>query len=211
MSAPQGPAAATLTRSTVDVSGLPTVTFGPRSMLWWGTLGFMAIEGSTLFIGLACYFYLWRNEATWPPEHTLRPGLVWPTITLAVMLASLVPAALADRAARRLDLPALRRWFVGLTLFGVAFLFLRWQDILALNCRWDTNAYGSVAWLVTGLHASLLYLNAFETAFITVLLFSRRFEEKHFSDASESCFYWYFMVGAWVPLYATVYLTPYVT
>jgi cytochrome c oxidase subunit III len=200
-----------LSRSSVDVSGLPTTTFGPRSLLWWGTLGFMAIEGTTLFVMVASYFYLWRNEATWPPEHTVRPSLLWPTLALAVMLASLVPAWLADRAARRLDLAALRRWFVVLALCGVAFLFLRWQDFLALNCRWDTNAYGSVAWITVGLHATLLYLNAFETAFLAWLLFSSRFEEKHYSDATDSCFYWYFMVGVWVPLYAMVYLTPYLT
>jgi heme/copper-type cytochrome/quinol oxidase subunit 3 len=35
-------------------------------------------------------------------------------------------------------------------------------------------------------------------------------QEKHFSDASDSSFYWYFLTGSWVPLYVTVYLSPYI-
>ena len=30
----------------VDVSRLPTTVFGHRSHMWWGTLGFMLIEGT---------------------------------------------------------------------------------------------------------------------------------------------------------------------
>jgi heme/copper-type cytochrome/quinol oxidase subunit 3 len=207
MSAP----ATGLSRSSVDVSGLPTAVFGPRALLWWGTLGFMAVEGMTLVVCVACYFYLWRNEATWPPEHTLRPSLLWPTITLVVMLASLVPVRLADKAAHRLDLPAVRRWLVVALLFATAFLPLRWMDLLSLNCRWDTNAYGSISWITAGVHATLLWLNFFETIGFVAIVFSPSFHDKHFTDVSESCFYWYFMVLVWVPLYATVYLTPYLT
>ena len=28
----------------LDVSGLPTIVFGHRSLIWWGTLGMMAID-----------------------------------------------------------------------------------------------------------------------------------------------------------------------
>jgi cytochrome c oxidase subunit III len=197
-------------RSTINVAALPTTVFGPRAMLWWGTLSFMAIEGTTLFICVASYLYLWRNFPIWPPEHTPRPSLLWPTIGLAVLLASNIPVALADKAARRLDLPALRRWMLVALALGFGFLLFRWQDLRALNCRWDTNAYGSIAWISVGVHGSLLIFNAFETLVFVAILFSR-FEERYFSDASESCFYWYFMTLAWIPLYVTVYLTPYLS
>jgi hypothetical protein len=32
-----------------DVADLPTVTFGHRSLMWWGTLGFMVIEGRSRY------------------------------------------------------------------------------------------------------------------------------------------------------------------
>jgi heme/copper-type cytochrome/quinol oxidase subunit 3 len=176
--------------------------------MWWGTLGFMVIEGTTLFVCIASYFYLRLNFTTWPPEHTLRPALFWPTVHVVVLLASTVPIVLADRAARRLDLPTMRRWFVVASLFAVSFLFLRWQDFLALNVRWDANAYGSIAWVATGFHGTILVLQVIETLVFTGFLFSKDFEEKHFSDATDSTFYWYFFVGSWVPMYLTIYLSP---
>jgi heme/copper-type cytochrome/quinol oxidase subunit 3 len=196
-------------RVELDVARLPTTTFGPRSHMWWGTLGFMLIEGTTLVICVASYFYLRLNFPTWPPEHTLRPSLLWPTVHLVVMLASIVPMGLADRAAKRFDLPNLRRWLTVACGFAVAFLFLRWQDFLALNVRWDANAYGSIAWLTVGLHGTILLLQGIETIIFTVFMHRDDIEEKHFSDASDSAFYWYFLVGSWVPLYVVVYLSPY--
>ncbi len=198
-------------RSSVNVAALPTTVFGPRALLWWGTLSFMVIEGTTLFICVAAYLYLWRNFPTWPPEHTPRPSLLWPTIGLAVLLGSNIPLLLADKAARRLDVAALRQWMLVALVLALVFLFLRWQDLQALNCRWDSNAYGSIAWITVGVHASLLIFNAFETLVFVAILFSNRFEERYFSDANESCFYWYFMTLTWVPLYITVYLTPYLS
>ena len=192
----------------LDVSQLPTTVFDHRSHMWWGTLGFMMIEGTTLLVCVASYFYLRLNFTSWPPEHTLLPSLFWPTVHVVVLLASLLPIALADRAARRLDLPGLRRWFVVASLFAASFLFLRWQDFLALNVRWDTNAYGSIAWMTAGFHATILILQVIETLVFTVFLFSNDFEEKHFSDAVDSCFYWFFFVGSWIPLYLTLYLSP---
>jgi cytochrome c oxidase subunit 3 len=198
-------------RSSVNVATLPTTVFGPRALLWWSTLGFMVIEGTTLFVCVAAYLYLWRNVPTWPPEPTPPPSLLWPTIGLVVLLVSNLPLMLADKAARRLDRSGLRRWMLVALAFGFAFLFLRWQDMKALNCRWDVNAYGSIAWITVGVHASLLVFNAIETLVMVAILFSNRFEERHFSDASESAFYWYFMTLSWVPVYVTVYLTPYLS
>ena len=34
-------------RPAGDVGELPTVTFGPKSLMWWGTFGFIVIEGWT--------------------------------------------------------------------------------------------------------------------------------------------------------------------
>ena len=200
----------TAARVELDVSRLPTTVFGHRSHMWWGTLGFMLIEGTTLVACVASYFYLRLNFPTWPPEHTLRPSLGWPTVHVLVMLASTVPMALADRAARRFDLQALRWWLTAGCAFAIAFLYLRWQDFLALNVRWDANAYGSIAWATVGLHGTILVLQAVETLIFTVFMYRSDVQEKHFSDASDSTFYWYFLTGSWLPLYVMVYLSPYV-
>lgn len=195
-------------RTLIDVSRLPTATFGPRDMMWWGTAGFIMIEGTTLFICAATYFYLRLNFGTWPPQHTLRPSLLWPTVQVVLMALSNGPNLLLQRAARALDLNGVRRWVLLEAILCVVFVGLRWQEFLSLNVRWDANAYGSIAWATVGLHATLLVLQALETLVFTAFLFSDRIEEKHFSDAYDSAFYWYFMTGSWVVLYVVVFLGP---
>ncbi|HEX3865570.1 MAG TPA: hypothetical protein VHV78_02420, partial [Gemmatimonadaceae bacterium] len=96
-------------RPVANVGELPTVTFGQRSVMWWATLGFMTIEGWTIALLIACYLYLRQNYQAWPPLRTPYPSLVVPSINLAIMLVSCVPAEIAARAGKRLDEPAVKR------------------------------------------------------------------------------------------------------
>jgi cytochrome c oxidase subunit 3 len=197
-------------RAVADVGALPRTVFGHRSLMWWGTLGFIVIEGTTLFICAVSYFYLRRNYATWPPEHIYRPALLIPTIQVILMVASNLPMWLADRASRRMDLRGVRRWFLVCSVLALIMTVLRWFEFEALNVRWDTTAYGSVAWATLVAHTTLLLLEFAETVAFTVLMFGERVEERDLSGASDDALYWYFLTGVWVPLYAIVFLSPYV-
>jgi heme/copper-type cytochrome/quinol oxidase subunit 3 len=199
---------ASLERSVIDVAGLPTTVFGPRDILWWGTLGFLVIEGTTLFICVAAYFFLWRNEPTWPPGHTLRPSLGWPTVHVLFLVVSNAAARQLSKSAHALDEHRTRRWLLVLAVIAAISLALRWQDFLALNVRWDTNAYGSIVWLTVGLHATLIAAELGELALMYALLVSERREERHLADASDVAFYWYGLTLFWVPLYLMIYLGP---
>lgn len=204
------PLATTEQQSLGDVRELPTVTFGHRSLMWWGTLGFMVIEGWTLALIAAMYFYIRQNFVTWPPLRTPQPSLLIPTINLAVMLVSVIPVYLADRAARRLDLGGVKLWLLVSTLVSVVIPVLRWYELWSLNIRWDTNAYGSAAWLLVGTHFTLLLLDFADTLGLTLFYWTRRMPIKAMSDTSDNSFYWYFMVGVWIPIYLIVYVGPYV-
>ena len=196
------------TPSTIDVSNLPSTTFGSRDIVWWGTAAFLAIEGTTLFICIVSYLYLARNESAWPPEHTLRPDVLWPTIHVMLLLVSNVVAMAVDRAARRFELPRLRLGLAILMVVAVASVALRWVDLLSLNVRWDANAYGSVVWMTAAFHGTLIAAELGELMVMLALLSSSRREDKHFTDASDVAFYWYWLTGSWVPLYLTLYLAP---
>lgn len=197
-----------MSTSNVDVSHLPTTTFSHRSLAWWGTVGFMAVEGTTLFIAVVAYFYLRRNFQAWPPEHILRPSLFWPTVQVVLLLASLVPTTLADKAGYRIDLVKLRQWLLVTLAFEAAAIAVRWQEFLSLNVRWDTNAYGSAAWTLVGFHSTLLLVDFVETAVMLALLYSSRRLDRHYSDATDVTFYWYFLVASWIPIYVIIYLGP---
>jgi heme/copper-type cytochrome/quinol oxidase subunit 3 len=196
-------------RTVHDLSELPDNVFGPRDIMWWGTLGFVMIEGFTLVLCAAVYIYLQQNFAAWPPLHTPRPSLGLPTVELVVMLASLPFVTWLQRSAKQFDLAKVRIGLVILALFGGAFVALRIAvSLVALNVKWDTNAYGSAVWLVFGAHFTLLLVEFVEIAGMAAIFWLAPIEEKHFSDAADMGLYWYFMVLAWVPLYILCVLGP---
>jgi cytochrome c oxidase subunit I+III len=196
-------------RPVADVRALPRTVFGHRALMWWGTLGFIVIEGSTLVICAVSYFYLRRNYATWPPEHIYRPDLVIPTIQAGLMLLSNIPMRYVDRASSRMDLNGVRRGLVICSILIVAMSILRLFELRALNVRWDTTAYGSAAWATLVAHGTLLVLEMAETIAITFLVFGKQVEERDLSGVSDNALYWYFLTGAWIPLYVVVFLSPY--
>jgi cytochrome c oxidase subunit III len=197
------------TRPVADVSALPRTVFGHRALMWWGTLGFIAIEGTTLVICVVSYFYLRRNFSTWPPEHIYRPSLLIPTVQVLLMMASNIPMRAVDRASSRMDLPAVRRGLVICSVLILVMCVLRVFEFRSLHVHWDTTAYGSVAWAIIFSHGTLLWLETAEMLAITALLFGPTVEERDLSGVSDNALYWYFLTGVYVPLYVIVFLSPY--
>lgn len=196
-------------RIVSNVTELPNTVYGHRSLTWWGTLGFIVIEGSTLFICAVSYFYLRRNFESWPPPHLPRPGLTFATVQVALMVLSNIPMRWVDRAARRVDLRSVQIGMVVCTTLAIVMCVLRGFEFRDLNLRWDSSAYGSVAWATVFAHATLLLLETLECAVFTLLLFSPNLEQRDLAGASDNAAYWYFLTLSWVPLYAIVYLYPY--
>jgi cytochrome c oxidase subunit III len=195
-------------RPTHDVSELPSVVFGSRSLMWWAMLGFMVIEGWTLALIVAAYLYLRQNYDAWPPLRTPYPSLLIPTINLALMLISIVPARSVENAAKRLDAHRMRRSLVACSVLGIAIATLRWWELWALNVRWDTNAYGSAVWTIVGFHYSLILLDVLDTIGATIFWYVRKMPVKSFSDTADNSFYLYFTIGIWIPIYLIVYVGP---
>jgi heme/copper-type cytochrome/quinol oxidase subunit 3 len=195
-------------RRVLDVSGLPNVTFGQKSLMWWGTVGFMTIEGWTLATIVVAYIYLRQNTIEWPPLRTPVPSLVVPTINLLLFVISIVPTYITAKAAKRLDEGAVKLWLVISCLVIVPTVVLRWFELWALRTRWDTNAYGTAAWTIVGFHATLLLLDVADTVGLTLFWWLRPMPLKAFSDTADNSFYWYFTVGIWIPVYLIVYVGP---
>ena len=194
-------------RLVLDVSPLPKFAFGHKGLIWWGTVGFMVIEGSMFVMGLIVYFYLRLKVDAWPPSLP-NPDIGFATANIGVVLASCVPNAFAKRAAEAFDLRKVQLWLVVLTLVGVVTLVLRAFEYTQLNCRWDDNAYGSIVWLLLSLHTTHVATDVVESAVLTTLMFTGPVTDRRFVDASENALYWYFIVAWWIPIYLTIYFAP---
>ena len=192
----------------IDASELSQITFGHRNITWWATAGFILIEGTTLVVLMVSYVYLRRNFPQWPPPPTARPDLLLPSINLVVVLSAIIPMAFARRAAHKMDLRRVQRCLVLTVLLSVAAVALRAFDFAALNVRWDAHAYGSIVWMLVGMHSSLLLVDLIETTVITAITFTRRMEREHFIDIEEAGVYQFFLSLSWVPVYLLVFIGP---
>jgi len=195
------------TRRALDVSALPDYAFGNAGLVWWGTVGFMVIEGSMFVIGLVVYFYLRIQVRDWPPSLP-NPDLGYGTANLALVLVSIVPAYLAKTAAEKYDLRRLRMWLTTLVLIGVGNVVLRGFEYTALNCRWDDNAYGSIVWVLLSMHTIHIATDVVDSGVLLALMFTGPVTKSRFVDVSENSLYWYFIVAWWIPIYLTIYWMP---
>jgi len=194
-------------RRLLDVSGLPTYAFGHRSIMWWGTLGLILIESTVFAIAIVAYFYLRDRSFAWPP-HSVPPLLIYGTLNTIVLLLSAIPNQWTKHKADEENLRGVRIGLVICVLFAVAFLVIRAFEFGALQTSWNTSAYGSIVWALMILHTVHLATDLIDSVVLTVLMFTGPLTGRRFVDVSENAVYWWFVVGSWLFIYATIYLAP---
>jgi len=74
-----------------------------------------------------------------------------------------------------------------------------------LNVRWSDGAYGSVVWMLMGLHTFNLVTDVIDTMVLAAVMYKTPLEGKRYVDVAENSGYWVFIVVTWVPIYAVVY------
>ena len=192
-------------RIVLDLGKLPLHGMGTQSATWWGTLAFMLIEGTGFALSIAVYLYLMSLATTWPikaPPPDLLPG----TLVTLILLVSLVPNILISRWAEQQDLRKVRIGLVIMSILGIAPLIVRIFEFPALRISWDTNAYGSVVWLLLGLHTTHIITDLADTLVLGVLMFTRHAQNaRRFGDVQDNAMYWNFVVAAWLPIYGCIY------
>ena len=115
-----------------DLSHLPDHAFGPRSLMWWGILGFMLIEGAGFLLAGGAYFFLVGHVQPWPPGQT-PPALTWGvTFTILIVLSEIPNAWTNIQAHHYRD----RRTRIGLVLMSLA-AYERLQARLELYAALD--------------------------------------------------------------------------
>ena len=195
---------ATRRGDALDVSGLPSYGFSHRSLMWWGNAGMMAIEGVAFGFMIVIYFYLRSLAPTWPDSGS-PPDLLWGTVNLVVIVLSAVPNQIAGNAAVDRDTRKVRFALIVCCVFGLALCIVRALEFTALNVRWDSGVYGSVVWVLLGLHTFNLVTDYADTLVLTAVMYTKPLEGKRYVDIAENSGYWHFIVWTWIPIYAVIY------
>jgi len=192
-------------RVVLDLGKLPLHGMGTASPTWWGTLAFMLIEGTGFALAIAVYLYLMSLATVWPIDAR-PPALLPGTLVTLILLASVGPNILVSRWAEQQDLRKVRIGMVIMSILGIAPLIVRVFEFPALMVNWDNNAYGSVVWLLLGLHTTPIITDLVDTLVLAALMFTRHGPNlRRFGDVQDNAMYWNFVVATWLPIYGCIY------
>jgi heme/copper-type cytochrome/quinol oxidase subunit 3 len=194
-------------RIIADLSDLPSTAFGSRTLIWWGVLGFMLIEGGGFALAIGSYLFLMGHTNPWPPRQQF-PHLTISTVLTGILLFSELPNVWVKKAAHAQQERKVQIGLVIMSVIGLALIGVRLFEFRAVNCRWDDNAYGSIVWALLFLHTTHLVTDLADTIVLTLFTFTHEVETDRFSDVADNCLYWRFVVLAWLPIYGLIYWLP---
>ncbi len=190
-----------------DVGGgltLPLYASGQVSVGWWGMFITM-IGDMTAFASLVFgYFFFWTIHDDFPPAASSGPGLLWPSVALALGLAAWAAMLLARRLNRR---PA-GGASIAATLLGAA---------LALGCVYallagprahamdpTRHAYEATVWLLTGWTVAHVLVGTLMQLYCVARRVTGRMDAVHDIDIHNVTLFWHFVAITVVVTVATI-------
>jgi heme/copper-type cytochrome/quinol oxidase subunit 3 len=197
------------TQRVLDVSALTEGTADSRSLIWWGNIGMLTIEGTMFAMALATYLYLRSVNLDWPPPTVRKPDLLLPAINIVMLLLSCIAAFIVDRASLVKNMPAIRIGQLVCIVVGLTFLYLRFGIIVpSLGYKWSDHAYGSIVWIIIGMHTLHVVTATGETMLLFVYGLFKPVMKKHLLDFRMTAVYWYFVALVWIPFYFVIFIEP---
>jgi cytochrome c oxidase subunit III len=174
------------------------------STLGVGVVVWLASE-LMFFAGLfAAYFTLRSISDRWPP-HGVELATGRTAVATAVLVLSSGTMHLAVEAARHDDRRRAIRWLAATAVLGLLFLGnLSWEYAEA-SFKIDTDAYGSIFYLMTGFHGlhvigGLVFMGAVAFAIAGK-------SQAPVRSTVEVCgYYWHFVDVVWVAMFTTIYV-----
>jgi cytochrome c oxidase subunit III len=168
-------------------------------IIWLGS-EFMFFSG--LF---AAFFTIRANAVTWPPPGThLDTGRA--LIFTFVLLASSPTMQLGVWAQERGEFAKAKAWIVASFVLGAAFLFNQAYEWRTLTTRASTNAYGSLFFIMTGLHGLHVLLGLVAMIFLLGRLAGKKSDPGETAVYQGVSYYWHFVDIMWIGIFSALFL-----
>lgn len=161
---------------------------------------------------------LWPNfTAAWPNfgpagivEQFRTVGPFWlPTINTALLLTSGLTLTLSHHALRAGHRGKTAFWLAATVILGFVFVACQAYEYIHayndLNLRFDSGAYGSLFYMLTGFHGFHVILGATMLAVIFFRVVKGHFTPDHHFGFEGAAWYWHFVDVVWLGLYLFVY------
>jgi heme/copper-type cytochrome/quinol oxidase subunit 3 len=188
-------------------------TIAPRAPLALddrrGSMGMMLFILSEGFLFLALffsYYYLGADAPQWPPE---LPTLHFALPMLGVLVASSVVLYWGEERVKAGAVKAAKLAMVVTVALGVVFLVLQYfeysEHLRTLTPR--SNAYGSIFYTITSVHAVHLMLGLLMLVYVLALPLAPVRKPPH-RPMHNAALYWHFVDLVWVFIVSLLYVFP---
>jgi cytochrome c oxidase subunit III len=168
-------------------------------MIWLGS-EFM------FFSGLFAAFFTIRAHATvWPPPGT-KLDTYQALVFTFVLLASSPTMQMGVWAQERGERAKARFWVVVSLILGAAFLGNQCFEWKTLPFRPHTNAYGSLFYIMSGLHGLHVLLGLVAMVFLLIRMSGPRGDRGETPVFQAISYYWHFVDIVWIGLFSALFL-----
>jgi heme/copper-type cytochrome/quinol oxidase subunit 3 len=173
----------------------------------WAMAMFIATEAVLFACLFFAYFYLGQFSPKWPPEP---PEWRLAVVMLAVLLTSSAVLHWAESRAKR-GASRHARWAVATTgVMGLGYLALQAVEYRhhLQKLRPSSNAYGSIFYTITSIHALHVALGVLMLAFVMALPEIAEASKPPHRPLHNAALYWHFVDVVWVVIVMVLYVLP---
>jgi cytochrome c oxidase subunit 3 len=197
----------TLHTSTPTPSFVTPTSKRVYSTAWWGMASLIATESMIFVVLLGAYFFLRASTLHWPPAGIKGPELRLSVPFSFVLWGSSIPIFYAESAIRRDSQRGLRAGLLISGCMGAAFLAFTLKDFHDLTFGWRDNAYGSIYYLIVGLHALHVFIGLCMNALVEIKAWQGKFSAAQHTSVEVFGLYWHFVDAVWLFVFLSLFLS----
>jgi cytochrome c oxidase subunit 3 len=168
-------------------------------MIWLGS-EFMFFSG--LF---AAFFTIRGSNAVWPPNHE-HLDTIQALVFTFVLLASSPTMQFGVWAQERGEFKKARNWIIASFLLGAAFVGNQAYEWKTLPFTPRTDAYGSLFYIMSGLHGLHVILGLLAMIALLGRLAGSKGDPGETAVYQAVSYYWHFVDIVWIGLFSALFL-----
>ncbi len=182
------------------------IRFSKPSILGVGTMVWLGSELMFFSSLFAAYFTIRAHDGNpWPPKGTHLDVLQAGIFTIILVSSSFTMQKAVFEAEH--DRPRSAMWWVVITfIMGCMFVANQAYEWDTLKFGPQTNAYGTLFYVMSGVHGLHVILGLVAMIFLLVRLYKVKGGSRHLPGFQALSYYWHFVDIVWVALYACLFL-----
>ena len=183
---------------------LPLYASGQASVGWWAMLITMLGDATAFMSLIFGYFFYWTVRPDFPPASMSGPGVFWPSLGAALLLAAWILTVLARRW-NRLDRGALfQAALLGAVASGIAGCGALLAGPWLTGLHPEAHVYAAIVWVLVIWTAAHAVAGLIMQAYCMARRLFGRMDARHDIDIVNVTLYWHFVAATAVVTVAVI-------